>query len=210
MGPALPDGWGDRLRRPGDARQRHFAVDGSAPEPDLASRLGWREASLDELQGGADLVGINRLPTRAPTLGPSRRDAILGALGDEPPLEVRDGAEHVEDQLAGGRAGVDLILKAEERDAALLEQGHTGQQFGERSAQAIEAHNSQGVSFASIGQEFGQAGPIHGFAGPHVREHAPSEIEARSGRLRPRPAHPGVADRSCLLRGSTRPMRASR
>ena len=33
----------------------------------------------------------------------SRGDAVAGTLEDEPLLEVRDGAEHMEHELAGGR-----------------------------------------------------------------------------------------------------------
>jgi hypothetical protein len=46
---------------------------------------------------------------------------------------VGNGAEDVEDQLTGGRRGVDLLLQAEQRDATLPQLGDRRQQFGKLS-----------------------------------------------------------------------------
>ena len=48
-------------------------------------------------------------------------DAVAGAFGDEPTLEVRDRAEDVEHELAGGRRGVEALLETDQVDAAGLE-----------------------------------------------------------------------------------------
>lgn len=42
---------------------------------------------------------------------PSGGDPIPCSLGDQTPLEMRDRSEHVEDQLAGSRVGVDPFLQ---------------------------------------------------------------------------------------------------
>ena len=86
--------------------------------------------------GCGDAVLIQRLSARSLAAGAGGRDAILGALGDQPPLEMRDGPEHLEDQLARRRGRVDLLLQAEQGDAAPLQHGHGGQQLGERAVPA--------------------------------------------------------------------------
>jgi hypothetical protein len=110
-----------------DAAQ--FAVDSRTPEADLAGGRGRRQTGADELQRCLGSLAIQRLPARVLAFGPCRGDAVAGAFGDQPPLEVRDGAEHVEHEFAGGRRSVDLLLKAEQRDAALLQHGDCGQQL---------------------------------------------------------------------------------
>ena len=49
-----------------------------------------------------------------PTLRAGGGDTVAGSLGDEAPFELRDRAEDMEDQFAGGRGGVDLFFKGEE------------------------------------------------------------------------------------------------
>ena len=52
---------------------------------------------------------------------PRRGEAITGALGDEPRLEVCDGAEDVKHELAGGRRGIEALLEADQVNASELE-----------------------------------------------------------------------------------------
>ena len=73
--------------------------------------------------------------------GPGGGDPVSCSLGDQTPLEMRDRSEHVEDQLAGGRVGVDPLLQAEQSDAALFEHRDRGQQFAERSSEPVETHD---------------------------------------------------------------------
>jgi hypothetical protein len=88
--------------------------------PSLTWRAdGRRQSVLDQLEGGITLVRIDQ---RSPRLAPFRlggRKTVLGALADEAALEMGDGAEHVEDQLADGQGGVDLLLERLQVDAAL-------------------------------------------------------------------------------------------
>jgi len=81
----------------------------------------------------------------AACLGPGRGDAVLRAFGDQTALEVRDGAEHMEDQLAGSRRRVDHLLQAKQREAALLQHRHDCQQLAQRPSQAVQAHHGQRV-----------------------------------------------------------------
>ena len=59
--------------------------------------------------------------TRCSTAFPGRGDAVAGSLGDEPALEVRDGAEDVEHKLAGRRRGVETLLEADQVNAVGFE-----------------------------------------------------------------------------------------
>lgn len=69
-----------------------------------------------------------------------------------------DGTEDTKDQLAGCRGGVDLFLKPEQIDLALAQHLHRFEQFCQRSA---ETDDGECVAGAGIGQQFGQAWPIH-------------------------------------------------
>src|SRR3954453_6458958 len=179
---------------PRDPSQCHFTVDGGAAETNLTPRFGGRQPRLDEFQGSCDLVRVDRLPARALALGARRRNPVLGALGDQPPLEMGDRPKDVEDQFTSSRTGVDLLLQADECDAALLEQVHARQQLGQRAPEPVEAHHRQRVATAGVGEEFGQAGPIHALARPHVGEHADG----------PRPLEPQRLPRDVLIAGLNR------
>ena len=94
------------------------------------------------------LVLVYRLAAGSFTSRPRRRDfPVLRPLGDQPTLEMRDGAEHVKDQLTGGRGGVDLFLQAEQGDSTGLELFDDAEKLREGAAEAVEADNRQGVAF---------------------------------------------------------------
>ena len=101
----------------------------------------------------------------------SSRDSILCPLGDQPSFEMRDRAEDMEDQLAGGRSGVDLLLKTDQGDAARLEQGDGCQQLAERAPEALKANDRQRVTVAGISKQRLQPGPLHRPAGADIGEH---------------------------------------
>ena len=46
---------------------------------------------------------VQRRSTRKPAAFSRCGDAVAGTLGDQPSLEVRNGAEDMEHELAGGR-----------------------------------------------------------------------------------------------------------
>ena len=47
------------------------------------------------------------------TAFPGGEQAVLHTLGYQPPLEVRDCAEHMEHQFTSHRSGVDIFFKAD-------------------------------------------------------------------------------------------------
>ena len=75
-----------------------------------------------------------------------RGDAVAGALGDESLLEVRDRAEDVEHELAGGRGGVETLLETDQVDVAGLEAVDGLEQLPERAPQTVEAGDAQAVA----------------------------------------------------------------
>jgi hypothetical protein len=97
--------------------QRIQLVDRRPAKPELACCLGRREARFDQLERGLFFVFIDGRTPRVTPLGLGGCKAALCAFADEPPLKMRDGAEHVKDQLAGGRAGVDLFFQRLELNA---------------------------------------------------------------------------------------------
>ena len=116
------------------------------------------QAGGHQLERRRDLVLVERLATGPFAASPGGEDAILGPLGDQTALEVRDGAEHMEHQLARGRAGVDALLQADKRDAALLQHRHGPEQLGQGPTQAIEPDDRQRVAAARIVEKRDQFG----------------------------------------------------
>jgi hypothetical protein len=117
-----------------------------------------------------DLLWIERVAPGPLAAGPSGGDPVPCSLGDQTPLEMRDRSEHVEDQLAGGRVGVDPFLQAEQSDAALLEHRDRGQQFAERSSDPVETHDRERIALAGLGEQGLQARPLHCLAGTDIAE----------------------------------------
>ena len=71
-----------------------------------------------------------------PVVAPARDHPRM--LGDEPCLEVRDGTEDVEHELAGGRGGIEMLLEADQVDAASLEAVDGLEQLAQRASQTVE------------------------------------------------------------------------
>ena len=85
---------------------------------ELFCRSSGRQTGFDEFLCGGNRLRVERRATRLSVALSRRGDAIAGALGDQPPLEVRDGTEDVEHEFAGGRGGVEPLLQADQVDAA--------------------------------------------------------------------------------------------
>ena len=92
-----------------------------------------------------------------------RGDAVAGALGEEPSLEVRDGAEDVEHELAGGRGGVKTLLEADQVDATGLELVDGLEQLPERASHTVEVSDAQAVSGPGVVDALGEPGAVKGF-----------------------------------------------
>ena len=94
--------------------------------------------------------------TRFSPAFPRCSDAVADLLGDEPSFEVRDGAEDVEHELAGGRGGVEALLEAHEVDVSGLELVDGLKQLPERTpepgdAELIAGPGASGASIPSTG-----------------------------------------------------------
>ena len=77
-----------------------------------------------------------------------RLDAGLRALGDQRPLELGDGAEHLQGKHALRRRGVDRIAQGPKMRAALLERFDHLQQMADRARQPVEAHDDEHLAAA--------------------------------------------------------------
>jgi hypothetical protein len=73
-----------------------------------------------------------------------------GALADQVAFELRQGGEHVEDELAARGSGVDRLLQAAEPDPALGEAGDGVDQVAQRPAQPVQLPDNQGVARAQL------------------------------------------------------------
>ena len=71
----------------------------------------------------------------------------MSAFADEVTLELSQRAEDVEDELAAGGGGVDLLGEALKADPALRQGGDDLDQVLERAAEAVEAPDNQGIPF---------------------------------------------------------------
>ena len=114
--------------------------------------------------------------------------AGLGALGDQRPLELGDGAQHLQGEHALRRGGVDRIAQAAEMRAAGLELLDDGEQMADRAGQPIEPDHDQGFAGADLAQQAGQHGPAAVGAGGVLLEHGGAAggaqfVELRIGAL---------------------------
>lgn len=74
---------------------------------------------------------------------------------------MRDRAEHMEHQFTDGRARVDLLFQAEQRNAALLQHGNGREQLGERAAEPVEAYDREGVAAPRVVEQRREPWPFH-------------------------------------------------
>ena len=99
-------------------------------------------------------------------------NAVAGALGNQTALEMRNGAEDVENQFARGRCGVDSFFEADQVNAADLEAFDGIEQFFEGAAEAIETGNAEAVAGPGMVDQFRQGRTLEPSARDHVDEHA--------------------------------------
>ena len=90
--------------------------------------------------------------------GPGGGQPGAGAFADEVALELGQGREHVEDELAAGGGGVDRLLEAAEPDPALGQPGDGVDEVAQRAAQPVEFPDDQGVAGAELVQDLLEAG----------------------------------------------------
>jgi hypothetical protein len=103
-------------------------------------------AASQQLAGDPQLVvGDDRTPPPVAAAGASRLQASLRALADELTLELRDGAEDVEHQPAGGGRGIDPLREAAEAELPLLELADQIDQMPQRPAEPIQPPNHERI-----------------------------------------------------------------
>ena len=97
-------------------------------------------------------------PMSPPALGGV--EAGLDALAGQGALELRQRAEHLEQELALRAGGVDLLGEGTERNLAFLQPVHRRQQMGQRAAQAVELPDDQAIARPQERQRFRQSRPV--------------------------------------------------
>src|SRR4051794_876623 len=70
----------------------------------------------------------------------------MGSLSDEIPLELRQGAEDVKDQLAPARGGVNLLLQRAETDVLLRERSDGLDEMPKGPPQPVQSPDDKGVT----------------------------------------------------------------
>ena len=121
-------------------------------EIDAIARRGDRSDRLAALFAQPGIAG--KLAAR---LG--RLDAGLRALGDQRPLELGDGAEHLQGKHPLRRRGVDRIAQGPKMRAALLQRFDHLQQMADRARQPVEADDDEHVAALDLAHQLRQHRP---------------------------------------------------
>jgi hypothetical protein len=82
------------------------------------------------------------------------------SLPNKVSLELREGAEQMEDQSASGRRGVHRLSQRPEPDASRIQRGNGVDQMGQRAAKTIEFPNNENVLGADVGDGGHETWPI--------------------------------------------------
>src|SRR3954470_11405345 len=85
-----------------------------------------------------------------PAARPGSLQTCMGALHDEIPLELCQGPEDMEHELAATGRGVDLLLERPEADALLLQLSHGLDQMGEGATQPVQPPDHEGVARSQV------------------------------------------------------------
>lgn len=88
----------------------------------------------------------HRWPPTGPPAGSGSCEAGHGPLADQFPLELGKGAEDVEDQPPSRGGGVHLFGEAQEGDLAVFQLADDVDEVLQRSAEAVESPDDDGVS----------------------------------------------------------------
>jgi hypothetical protein len=99
------------------------------------------------------------MPTSSAS-GSSCRQPGLCPLSDHAPLELGQGGEDVEDQLATAGGGVDLLGEALEADPSFLKSRHRLDQVRGRSCEKIHLPDDDGVPAAGQAHCFLNPRPV--------------------------------------------------
>ena len=137
---------------PLDRRQEARSGGDEVAEIDAISRRGDRSDRLAALFAQPGIAG-------QPAARLGRLDAGLRALGNQRPLELSDGAEHLQGKHALRRRGVDRIAQGSKMRAALLERFDDLQQMADRARQPVEADDDEHLAALDLANELGEHRP---------------------------------------------------
>src|SRR5260370_35883227 len=148
--------------------------------------------------GGGLGVAQLRPATTGAAAGPGGVEALAGALDDQLALELVDRAEDMEDQAAGRRGRVDLLLEDHQADAALAQLLGEVDQVLQRPHRPAEPGNYEHVALAQVGQRLVQLRTLGELAGHLVGEDLVAAIGSQLIGLAvgvlPAGGHPRVPD----------------
>ena len=133
-------------------------------------RSSGRQTGFDEFLRRRNCLGIEWRAPGFSTASSRCGDAVAGPFGDEPSLEVRDGAEDVEYELAGGRGGIEALLETDQMNGAGLEAIDDFEKLSERASQTVEPGDAQAVARSSVLDELGKTGAVRTLSGGDVGE----------------------------------------
>lgn len=105
--------------------------------------------------GGRDawIVSVETWTATMTASGTSSDKPGLGAFGDQPPLEVGQGGEDVEDEFAAGRRGVDgSVANGAEADAPSLQVVNQRHEMADGAPESVEPPDQKYVALAKSGK----------------------------------------------------------
>jgi hypothetical protein len=105
------------------------------------------------------------------TAGPSSSQPSRCTFADEVAFELGQGGEHMEDELAARRGGVDRFLQAAEPNPMLGKAGDGVDQMPQGAAEAIQFPHDQGVTRPQLVQDLGESGSVGAGAAGSLGEH---------------------------------------
>src|SRR3546814_10938436 len=99
---------------------------------------------------------VERLTAGQLAFGARGGDPIPGSLGDQSPLEMGDGPDHMEDEFAASRRCVDLFLQTPARTALAAYRLARAELFGHLTATPHQANHRPPFSPLAIGPPVSQ------------------------------------------------------
>src|SRR5260221_11809630 len=129
----------------------------------VTNLLHWPTPVVVELFGERHFLGIEPLSLRSaaePPTGSRGLQPSVGAFSDNFPLELGQGPEDMEDELAAGGRGVDVFLQALETNSSFTQVRDGGYELLERSAQPIQPPDDKGITRSQVVHAVLQAGPL--------------------------------------------------
>jgi hypothetical protein len=123
------------------------------------------------MQQGAPLIIQHRRTAAVATASSCGGKPRHGALADQVALELRERAEHVEDEPAAAGRRVDALVQRTKPDVSIAELVHGVHEVDQRAAEPVQPRHHDRVALARIREGLGAAGSIGIRATDDVSEH---------------------------------------